>query len=161
MRFREYLLIVLISSGLSFLMFAGAQFYFNNFEFIDSPFQETFAKPSVSQETSEVGGQEFPGEDEIIYTLRDKLEGIGLYYSKDEGQITYFVYNNTESPVCVYAEIIAQEDIDSAVFFTIPLYPDTDRILGIIRLIPEKKAFYVFNWHTTKNSQKCMGDINA
>jgi len=163
MRFKEYLVIILLSSGFSLLISAGVQFYFNNFQIVDSPFQQSVSmKPSESQETSEAGGRKFIGDDEeTIYTTRDKQEGVGLYYNtEEEEQITYLVYNNNEFPVCVYAEVIAEENIDSAVFFTIPLYPDTDRILGIIRLVPDKEAFYVFNWFVTRNRQVCIGDVD-
>lgn len=162
MKFREYLSVILISSGFSLLIFAGAQFYFNNFEIIDSPFGQNISmKPFMSQETSKAGGKKFIGDDKkTIYTARDKQEGIGLYYNTEEEQITYLVYNNNEFPVCVYAEMITKGDIDSAVFFTIPLYPDTDRILGIIRLVPDKEAFYAFNWFVTRNRQVCIGDVD-
>jgi hypothetical protein len=159
MKLGEMIGVILVSTGLAILISTGAQFYFNNFSIIEAPSQEPPIEGYYSfQETSEEGGEQL--EDSDMF-LRDSQQGINLYYVRDEKEIKYYLYNNNEDPRCVYAEVLVKENINSIIFFHVPLLPEKPRDFGIIRLIPDKEAFYVFNWYVTGSSRLCRGEVQA
>jgi hypothetical protein len=153
MKFGEWLAIISISTGASILFTATIAFLINNFQIIENPFQ---AMPSngyyVSQETSAGEGERL-GRSQ--YILRDVQEGIELYSVPEKDKITYYVYNETLNPVCVYSEMVSEENTSSSIFFSVPVYPLDDRQIGIIHLIPDVEPSYTFNWYVTGNPNRC------
>ena len=153
MKFGEWIAIIFITTGLSIFISAGAGFFINNFAIVDSPFDAPpFQGSYVFQETSKEGGEQYR---DTEYILRDDQNGIELYFVKEEGKISYYVYNETFNPVCVYSEMTYKKNIKSSIFFSVPIYPLDDRQIGVIHLAPEGKPFYAFNWHVTGNPNFC------
>ena len=153
MKFGEWIAVIFVTTGLSIFISAGTGFFINNFAVVDLPLDTPPTQGSyVYQETSEEGGERL---EDTEYILRDAQKGIELYFVLEEGKISYYVYNETFNPVCVYAEMTYEKNIKSSIFFSVPIHSFDDRQIGVIHLAPEGKPFYVFNWHVTGNPYLC------
>ena len=87
--------------------------------------------------------------------------GIDMFYRHDGENRVYKIINENDFPVCVMAKTLARKDIESSVFFAVPIYPGQERTFGIIKFGPGGAGVFTFRLVLDRAPYECAGEVAA